>query len=80
MLILLIHVDPARHMNRWYAVSVQPSLFDEWAVALTWGSRVSTYQRARLLPMASPDAAAELAAYIIERKRRHGYIPAPSPA
>ena len=41
---LLVRIDPARRMpalvrarvNRWYAVSVQSSLFDEYVVALAW--------------------------------------------
>ncbi len=30
-------IDPARNRWRWYALSVQPTLFGEWAFLREWG-------------------------------------------
>jgi predicted DNA-binding WGR domain protein len=37
----LTRTDPARNMNRFYAVDVTPTLFGEWAVLREWGRRGS---------------------------------------
>ena len=70
----MTRVDPTLRMNRWYAVNVQSSLFDECAVMLTWGSRANSYQRARMLVVESEQVGTELAAQWVTRKLRRGYV------
>lgn len=36
-LVYLTRVDPSRNMARFYALSVQPTLFGEWALVREWG-------------------------------------------
>ena len=72
---LLIHVDPTQHMDRWYYVIAQPTLLDEWVVVCVWGNRRNSYQRCRCLLVQNKDAAQELAARIVRQKLRKGYEP-----
>jgi len=37
MYLRLEHIDPARNRRRWYVLSVQPTLFGEWALIREWG-------------------------------------------
>ncbi|NUM43397.1 MAG: WGR domain-containing protein [Anaerolineales bacterium] len=60
-------------MNRWYHVAVQPGLFDPYVVACAWGNRNTGYQRARQIPVATPEKGHFLAEKIIHRKLRRGY-------
>lgn len=53
----LIRIDPNRHMNRRYSVTVQPTLLEPLAVVCVWGSRRSSYQRVRVLPVESAEEA-----------------------
>lgn len=69
----LIRVDPVQRMNRWYSVSVQPTLFDQAAVVLAWGSRRTRYVRVRVIPAPSLDEAHQLAEKIVRRKLKKGY-------
>ena len=71
----LIRVDPARHMDRSYSVTVQRTLLAPVAVVCVWGSRRSTYQRMQVHPTATPEEARKLAEKIIQAKRRRGYVP-----
>ena len=45
MVAFLTHVDPMENMNRWYEVSVQPTLIDKVAVIRRWGSRETAMQQ-----------------------------------
>ena len=74
-MVLLTHIDPTLHMNRWYAVSVQPSLFDACAVVLMWGNRANDYQQMRMLAAETDEAAVALAARWVARKVKRGYVP-----
>lgn len=74
-MIRLIRLDPEKGMNRWYLVTVQPTLFDPVAVVCAWGSRVTAYQRLRCLPMPDREQAERRAREIVERKIRRGYRP-----
>lgn len=69
----MTRVVPARHMNRWYQVSIMPSLFDPFGVLCEWGSLRSTYRRTRYIPALSLDQARKTAAQIIQRKHHRGY-------
>ena len=52
MLTFLKRVDPEEHMDRWYMVFVQATLFEPVAVICAWGNRRNSYQQLRVLPAA----------------------------
>jgi len=37
MFIALYKIDRAKNQHRWYVLSVQPTLFGEWAFVREWG-------------------------------------------
>lgn len=65
--------DPTRRMARFYAVSVQPTLFGEWAVVRRWG-RIDTDGRCSETWHAHPVPAEVEAAKLVAAKRRRGYV------
>ena len=67
--------DPAKRMARFYAVSVQPTLFGGWAVVRRWG-RINTDGRRAEAWHADREQAALEAAQAIAAKRRRGYVDA----
>ena len=71
--VVLVKVDPAGSVNRWYAMSVQATLLDSVAVVCTYGSRERAWQRERILPAGSLEEAVELLEKLAERKVRRGY-------
>jgi predicted DNA-binding WGR domain protein len=73
-MVLLKKVDPDTNMNRWYMVTVQPTLFDTVAVVYAWGSRTTGAQQVRAWPAESEAAAQELAGKLVERKLKRGYV------
>ena len=73
MMIVLIRHDPANNVNRWYAVSVQATLFCPHAVLCGWGRRGSAFTRWRIIPTESRAQADELAAKIVAAKKKKGY-------
>ena len=72
-MIVLIRHDPARNVNRWYAVADQPTLFCPHAVLCGWGRRGSAYARWRILPAADCTQAREMAKAILAAKMKKGY-------
>ena len=72
-MIILVRHDPAKNVNRWYAVGVQPTLFCQHAVLCGWGRRGTAYARWRILPAESRKQAEELASEIVAEKRKKGY-------
>jgi len=60
-------------MNRWYAVGVQPSLFDAAAVIRFWGSREKDYQRGMVRAFDDAEAARQAADRLIRAKVRGKY-------
>ena len=70
---LLFKTDPAARIDRWYLVIVQPTLLDQAAVVCAWGSRKTSYQRARIIPVATITEAEAVAAKIIQAKIKRGY-------
>jgi len=60
-------------MDRWYAVLVQPTLFDEVAVICGWGRRGTDQARWRILPVENQQEADELAERIVSGKIQRGY-------
>lgn len=66
-------------IDRWYLVIIQPTLLDQAAVICAWGSRQTSYQRARIIPAATTAAAAGIAVKIIQEKIKRGYVCAQTP-
>jgi predicted DNA-binding WGR domain protein len=73
-MVILHHIDPRKCMYRWYSVYVQPTLFDRWSVVCAWGSLRSNFQQQRAVPCESEEAASRLAAQIVARKEKRGYM------
>ena len=73
MMIVLIRLDPAKNVNRWYAVGVQATLFFPHAVLCGWGRRGSAFTRWRIIPAESRAQADRLAAKIVAAKKKKGY-------
>jgi predicted DNA-binding WGR domain protein len=69
----LTRVEPENNVNRWYFVTVQPTLFEPLAVICFWGRRGTKYQRARILPADTAAEAEELAGSIVSQKLARGY-------
>jgi hypothetical protein len=69
-MITLTRVNLDRHMDRWYSVTVQPTLLDFVVVVCAWGSRRSRYQRLRVVPAPSAEAAQAQADPVAGRSRR----------
>ena len=72
---ILIHTDHAANMDRWYTVDVQPTLFADVAVVCRWGSRRTAFQRIRVMAVRDGQMAEDVAAAMIARKMRRGYVP-----
>lgn len=70
---LLLHrIDPARNMARYYALSLEPTLFGGMALARRWG-RIGT-RGAQIVELHPSRAAALEALRRVEAaKRRRGY-------
>ena len=73
-MVVLKRVDPEESMNRFYTVTVQPTLLDPVAVVYAWGSRESSQQQVRVLPMASQVEAEALAEKMVRQKCKRGYV------
>jgi len=71
--VLLERIDPAQHVARFYAISVEPTLFAETALVRRWG-RIGTAGRQMIELHASPAIAQIEQLRWIGRKLRRGYI------
>jgi len=69
----LQRVDYAQNLNRWYAVGVQPALFDQAAVIRFWGSREKDYQQVLVQAFDDEAGARQAADRLIREKLRRGY-------
>ncbi len=72
-MIRLIRDEPERHVYRWYAVLVQATLLEEWAVVCGWGSLRTRYERWRWIGCRDEAEARQTAERIVRRKMRRGY-------
>jgi predicted DNA-binding WGR domain protein len=71
--LVLERVDRARNMARYYVLSVEPTLFEDFALVRRWG-RIGGAGRARIdLHPSPPVAQVELEKWL-SRKRRRGYV------
>jgi predicted DNA-binding WGR domain protein len=70
--LVLERVDRKRNMARYYVLSVEPTLFAEWALVRRWG-RIGGAGRTRIDLHPSPPVAQIALDTWLERKRRRGY-------
>jgi len=70
--IVLKRGDVTAGINRWYMVSVQQTLLEPVAVVCAWGSRKSRWQRLRVLPVDSCEAAKNWPTELSKRSRNVG--------
>ncbi len=70
--LVLERVDRAKNVVRFYVLSVEQTLFEDFALVRRWG-RIGSAGRERIeLHPSSPVAQIELAKWL-DRKKRHGY-------
>lgn len=66
-------VDPSRNMARYYALSIQPTLFGETSLIRAWG-RIGTLGQEIAHVFASEADAVAMLLVIARRKRAKGYV------
>lgn len=70
--VYLTRVDDAQNMARYYAMSVQPTLFGEWALVREWG-RIGRAGQVKAVPYPSEAAAAMALDSLQVQKCKRGY-------
>lgn len=70
----LERLDPGRNMQRFYALSLEPTLFGDLAVVRRWG-RIGTLGRSRLALCRTEAEAVALFLDMARRKIRRNYRP-----
>jgi predicted DNA-binding WGR domain protein len=71
---LILHrCDPGRNMARYYALSIEPSLFGDAALIREWGRLGRPGQR-RVELYESQSCAVEALETWLQRKQRRGYL------
>ena len=68
----LHRIDADRNMARFYSMSVQPTLFGEWALLREWG-RIGSAGRLVSGPFASEQEAGRAMAQHVKAKLSRGY-------
>ncbi|NPD15064.1 WGR domain-containing protein [Xinfangfangia sp. D13-10-4-6] len=68
----LRRIDAERNMRRFYAASIQPTLFGEVSVVRNWG-RIGTAGRMQLETFHEPVQAEEAFLKLVRFKQRRGY-------
>ena len=71
-MIHLTRTDPARNMARFYAMTLQPTLFGDWALVREWG-RIGSAGRIVSGRFASEQDAARALAEHLKAKLSKGY-------
>jgi len=69
----LRRIDPDRNMARFYTMSVQPTLFGDWALFREWG-RIGSAGRLVSRRFATEQEAALTMAEHLKAKLRKGYV------
>ena len=69
----LRRIDPDRNMARFYTMSVQPTLFGEWALLREWG-RIGSAGRLVQRCFASEQEAALTMTAHLKARLTHGYV------
>jgi predicted DNA-binding WGR domain protein len=72
MITTMYRVDPKANMARFYALSLQPTLFGEWALVREWG-RIGQRSCSLLNTYADLRAASQAGETLIAAKRKKGY-------
>lgn len=72
-MIHLIRIDAARNMARFYVMTLQPTLFGEWALLREWGRIGSAGRLVSGLFTCEQDAARAMTEHL-EAKRAKGYV------
>ena len=72
-MVILTRSDPEENLERWYAVTVQPTLLNEHAVTCFWGRRDGSYQQQQIFPAETQEEAQKLAKKKIAEKMKRGY-------
>jgi predicted DNA-binding WGR domain protein len=65
--------DPAHNMERFYLVTITPTLFGEWALIREWG-RIGSPGTVRELWFDSEDQAQQEAEKLLRQKEKRGYV------
>jgi predicted DNA-binding WGR domain protein len=65
-------IDPANNKRRFYAMSIEPTLFGEWSLVREWG-RIGRGGRVRRDVFRSAGEALDALAALAEKKVRRGY-------
>ena len=65
-------IDPAQNKRRFYALSVQPTLFGDWVLVREWG-RIGLGGQVRQDFFPSAGKALDALREIAQSKRRRGY-------
>ena len=68
----LYRIDPEANMARFYACSIQPTLFGEWTLVREWG-RIGRKPQSLLNTYETKAGAAEAGKRLIAHKQRRGY-------
>ena len=68
----LRRIDPKRNMYRFYAMTVEPTLFGDWALVRNWG-RIGSPGSIRVELHQSVDEAIDAVRQIDRSKLRRGY-------
>lgn len=72
--VLLHRIDPARNMRRFYALAIERTLFDEFALVARWGRIGSPRGQMRTLHFDSQEDAARAMQRQMQAKARRGYV------
>jgi predicted DNA-binding WGR domain protein len=72
-MVFLTRSEPPRNVNRFYLVTVTPTLFGEWSVMREWG-RLGSPGTLRLHTFDRQTEAHKSQRKSIERKLRRGYV------
>lgn len=68
----LTHVDPTKNMARFYALTIQPTLFGEWSLVREWG-RIGQAGQVKATPYPSSTEAENALQRFQRQKERRGY-------
>jgi predicted DNA-binding WGR domain protein len=68
----LYRINPQANMARFYAVTIQPTLFGEWTLVREWG-RVGRRPQCLINTYTTLTDAAHATNQLIERKKQRGY-------
>lgn len=71
-------IDPAKNMARFYAMSIEPTLFGDTSLIRNWG-RIGTHGQWRVDLFAHETQAVDLFLDLLRKKRRKGYMLVRSP-